>query len=148
MWDELAVRSPDSQRHLPPRRPSLVVDDFGDVFGIFYALTGPDFSDAELYDTAKLLRRELLLVPDVKIEIFGHQQEVIYIELARDRIAQLGIRRGNFCRSARAKSCCPKRSCGRRATRANDQSDRGMDGRRGFRELAHPRGAMGVNSSV
>ena len=51
------------------------------------------FSDAELYETAKLLRRELLLVPDVKkIEIFGHQQEVIYIELARDRIAQLGIR--------------------------------------------------------
>ena len=94
VWDELRRRVSDSQRHLPPGAgPSLVVDDFGDVFGIFYALTGPEFSDAELYDTAKLLRRELLLVPDVKkIEIFGHQQEVIYIELARDRIAQLGIR--------------------------------------------------------
>jgi multidrug efflux pump subunit AcrB len=94
VWDELRRRVSDSQRHLPPGAgPSLVVDDFGDVFGIFYALTGPEFSDADLYDTAKLLRRELLLVPDVKkIEIFGHQQEVIYIELARDRIAQLGIR--------------------------------------------------------
>ena len=94
VWDELRRKVGDARRHLPPGAgPSLVLDDFGDVFGIFFALTGPDFSDAQLYDTAKLLRRELLLVPDVKkIEIFGHQQEVIYIELARDRMAQLGIR--------------------------------------------------------
>ena len=94
VWDEVRRKVSDAQRQLPPGAgPSLVLDDFGDVFGIFYALTGPDFSDAELYETAKLLRRELLLVPDVKkIEIFGHQQEVIYIELARDRIARLGIR--------------------------------------------------------
>lgn len=94
VWDELRRKVSDAQRQLPPGAgPSLVLDDFGDVFGIFYALTGPDFSDAELYETAKLLRRELLLVPDVKkIEIFGHQQEIIYIELARDRIARLGIR--------------------------------------------------------
>jgi multidrug efflux pump subunit AcrB len=94
VWNELRHKVSDAQRRLPPGAgPSLVLDDFGDVFGIFFALTGPEFSDAQLYDTAKLLRRELLLVPDVKkIELFGHQQEVIYIELARDRMAQLGIR--------------------------------------------------------
>jgi multidrug efflux pump subunit AcrB len=94
VWDELRRKIGDAQRHLPPGAgPSVVIDDFGDVFGIFYALTGPDYTDAQLYETAKLLRRELLLVPDVKkIEFFGHQQEVIYIELARDRMAQLGIR--------------------------------------------------------
>jgi multidrug efflux pump subunit AcrB len=94
VWNELRHKVSDAQRRLPPgAEPSLVLDDFGDVFGIFFALTGPEFSDAQLYDTAKLLRRELLLVRDVKkIELFGHQQEVIYIELARDRLAQLGIR--------------------------------------------------------
>ncbi len=94
VWDELRRKVNDAQRHLPPGAgPSLVVDDFGDVFGIFYALTGSGFDDAQLYETAKLLRRELLLVPDVKkVELFGHQQEVIYIELARDRMARMGIR--------------------------------------------------------
>jgi len=93
VWDELRRRIGDAQRRLPPGAgPSLVIDDFGDVFGIFYALTGPDYSMAELYDTAKLLRRELLLVPNVKkVELFGVQQEVIYIEMERDRMARLGI---------------------------------------------------------
>lgn len=94
VWDELRRKVSDAQRQLPPGAgPSVVFDDFGDVFGIFFALTGPDYSETQLYDTAKLLRRELLLVNDVKkVEIFGRQQEVIYIELARDRMAQLGIR--------------------------------------------------------
>ncbi len=93
VWDELRRRITDAQRQLPPGAgPSLVIDDFGDVFGIFYALTGPDYSAAQLYETAKLLRRELLLVPNVKkVELFGVQQEVIYIEMQRDRMARLGI---------------------------------------------------------
>lgn len=93
VWDELRRKIGDAQRLLPPGAgPSLVIDDFGDVFGIFYALTGPDYGMAQLYDTAKLLRRELLLVPNVKkVELFGVQREVIYIEMERDRMARLGI---------------------------------------------------------
>jgi multidrug efflux pump subunit AcrB len=94
VWDELRRRVGDAQRFLPPGAgPSLVIDDFGDVFGIFFALTGPDFSEPDLYAVAKDLRRELLLVPQVKkVEFFGVQQEVVYVEMQRDRMAQLGIR--------------------------------------------------------
>lgn len=96
VWDELRRKVADAQAQLPPGAgPSIVFDDFGDVFGIFYALTGPDYTEADLYATAKLLRRELLLVPDVKkVELFGVQQEVIYVEMARDRMANLGIQPG------------------------------------------------------
>lgn len=93
VWDELRRRVSDAQRQLPPGAgPSLVLDDFGDVFGIFYAITGDDYSYAQLYEVAKMLRRELLLATDVqKVELFGVQQEVIYVEVSRDRSAQLGI---------------------------------------------------------
>ena len=39
-----------------------------------------------------MLRRELLLVQDVaKVDIFGDRPEVIYVQLDRDRVSQLGI---------------------------------------------------------
>lgn len=93
VWNELRSRVGDVQRQLPPgATASLVRDDFGDVFGIFYAITGPDYTQAELYDVAKMLRQNLVLVNDVnKVEIFADQQEVIYVELARNMVSQLGI---------------------------------------------------------
>jgi multidrug efflux pump subunit AcrB len=93
VWDELRRKINDAQRSLPPGAgPSVVLDDFGDVFGIFYAITGDDYSYAQLYEVAKMLRRELLLAKDVeRIELFGVQQEAIYIEISRDRASQLGI---------------------------------------------------------
>jgi multidrug efflux pump subunit AcrB len=93
VWDELRNRIGDAQRQLPPgATESLVLDDFGDVFGIFFAITGPHYSKAELYDVAKMLRQNLVLVSDVnKVEIFANQQEVIYVEMTRNVISQLGI---------------------------------------------------------
>ena len=79
VWDELRRKVNDAQRNLPPGSgPSIVLDDFGDVFGILFALVGPDYTQPQLYATAKLLRRELLVVPDVKrVELLGQQREVI-----------------------------------------------------------------------
>jgi len=93
VWDELRRKVSDAQMRLPPGAgPSMVNDDFGDVYGIFFALYGSEYSFAELWDVAKLLRRELLLIDGVaKIDVFGEQSEVIYIELDRDRMSQLGI---------------------------------------------------------
>jgi len=94
VWDELRRKIADVQPHLPPavRGQSVVVDDFGDVFGIFLAITGDGYTFAELRRYTDFLRRELLLVPGVKsVELFGTQQEVVYLEISRQRLTQLGI---------------------------------------------------------
>ena len=94
VWDELRRKIADVQPQLPPsvRGRSLVVDDFGDVFGIFLAVTGDGYSFPELRRYVEFLRRELLLVPGVKsVELFAEQQEVVFLEISRQRLAQLGI---------------------------------------------------------
>src|SRR5215813_5083204 len=94
VWDELRRKINDVQPQLPPsvRGTSIVRDDFGDVFGIFLAITGEGFSSAELRRYAEFLRRELLLVQDVKsVELFAAQEEVVFLDLSRQRLARLGI---------------------------------------------------------
>ncbi len=93
IWDKLRDKVGDAQSLLPPEAlPSTVHDDFGDVYGIFLALTGDGYTYAELKDHADMLQRELLLVDDVaKVELWGLQQECIDVEISRTRLAELGI---------------------------------------------------------
>jgi len=93
VWDELRRKVNDAQKDLPPGAgPSLVIDDYGDVYGVFIAIYGPEYSYAEIKKVTDLYRKELFLVKDVaKVDTFGERVEAIYIELNRDRMAQLGI---------------------------------------------------------
>jgi multidrug efflux pump subunit AcrB len=94
VWDELRRKIADAQPQLPPgaRGQSMVIDDFGDVYGIFLAITGEGYSQQELRRYAEFLRRELLLATDVKkVDLFSEQQELVYLELSRHRLAQLGL---------------------------------------------------------
>lgn len=93
VWDELRRKVNDVQGQLPPGAgPSMVNDDYGDVWGVFLAIHGDEYSYAELREVAKMLRKELLLVQDVaKVQLWGDQREVVYIEPNRDRMSQLGI---------------------------------------------------------
>jgi len=93
VWDELRRKVNDCQGKLPPGvKPSLVFDDFGDVYGIYFCVYGDGYSYAELKAYAKMLRRELLQVQDVgKVVLFGDQQEIVYLEISRAKLAQLGI---------------------------------------------------------
>ncbi len=94
VWDELRRKIGDVQARLPPsvRGRSMVIDDFGDVYGIFLAITGDGYSFPELRRYAEFLRRELLLVQNVKkVELFAAQQEVVFLEISRQRLAQLGL---------------------------------------------------------
>ncbi len=93
VWDELRRKVGDIQGRLPPGAgPPIVNDDFGDVYGVFFAVTGSGYSYREIKEYADDLRRELLLVQEVaKIEFYGAQQEVVYVETTRSRMAELGI---------------------------------------------------------
>lgn len=67
-------------------------DEFGDVFGVIYVLEAPGFSAAEAKTFADQVRDQLLRVPDVaKVELFGVQDEKVYIELSQKRLAELGL---------------------------------------------------------
>ncbi|NBS76723.1 MAG: efflux RND transporter permease subunit [Betaproteobacteria bacterium] len=67
-------------------------DDFGDVYGVIYAIEAEGFSMAEIRDIADDVRQQLLRVTDVyKVELFGTQDEKIYIEIPQKRLAQLGL---------------------------------------------------------
>jgi multidrug efflux pump subunit AcrB len=93
VWDELRRKVGDVQGELPPGAgPSIVNDDYGDVWGIFLAIYGPEYSYAELKEVVKLLRRELLLVEDVaKIDFWGDRREAVYVEPQLTRLVKLGI---------------------------------------------------------
>jgi len=67
-------------------------DEFGDVYGVIYALQADGFSNAELKTFADDVRQQLLRVPDVaKVELFGVQDEKLYVEISHKRLAQLGL---------------------------------------------------------
>jgi multidrug efflux pump len=70
-------------------------DEFGDVYGVIYALTGDGFSPAEVKVHADRVRQTLLRVPDVaKVELFGVQDEKVFIEVSQKKIAQMGLDMG------------------------------------------------------
>ncbi|MNF48293.1 Cobalt-zinc-cadmium resistance protein CzcA [compost metagenome] len=93
VWDELRRKIGDVQRELPPGvGPSIVLDDYGDVYSMFLVVTGDGYSYAQLKDYVDGLRRELLLVQDVgKITTFGERREAIFVEFNSDRLSQLGL---------------------------------------------------------
>jgi multidrug efflux pump subunit AcrB len=106
IWDELRRKINDVQSALPPgAKTSVVFDDFGDVYGLFYALTGEGYSYRELKDYADLLKEQLLLVPGVrKITIDGAQNEVVYLDISRTKMARLGISNLDFRRVLRSQN--------------------------------------------
>ena len=93
IWDELRRKVNDVKSSLPSGcGEPLVCDDYGDVYGVFYAIYGDGYTHAELKEHAKLLQRELLLCEDVaKIDMVGDRQEIVSFEISRSKMAHLGI---------------------------------------------------------
>ncbi|PMN65404.1 efflux RND transporter permease subunit [Enterovibrio norvegicus] len=93
VWDKLRRKISDVQRQLPPGAgPSIVNDDFADVYALFFAVTGEGFTDKQLQDYVDTLRRDLVLVPGVaKTSTLAEQQETIFVEISSERLAKFGV---------------------------------------------------------
>ena len=92
-WRDVRNFGEDVKRDLPAGVYGPFYNDrFDDVYGSVYAITGADYSDEELRSMAEDARRRILAVPSVqKVELIGVQSERIYVEIALERLAQLGI---------------------------------------------------------
>ena len=93
-WDILRRKVNDAKASLPSGTSSpLVKDDFGNVFGIFYALTGDGMNERELLDYAELIKREVNGIDGVdRVDLYGKRPECINISLIQDRMANLGVK--------------------------------------------------------
>ncbi len=93
IWDELRRKINDLEPNLPPGVQSpRVLDEFGDVYGVLLAISGEGYSSEELQDHIDYLRRELVLIKGVgKVSVAGAQQEQVVVEIARSKLAALGI---------------------------------------------------------
>jgi multidrug efflux pump subunit AcrB len=80
-------------------------DEFGDTYGILYAFTADGFSQRQLRDYVEGVRSRLLRVPDVsKIDIFGAQDEKIFIEFSTSQLAGLKLDRQALINALRAQN--------------------------------------------
>ncbi len=93
VWYQVRKKIGDMRYTLPQGvQGPFFNDDFGDVYGVIYALSSDGFSPAEMEDIAEQVRQQLLRVKDVsKVVLFGVQDEKIFIEIPQKRLAQLGL---------------------------------------------------------
>ena len=98
IWSKLRNKIQDAQSSLPSNAyESIVNDDFGDVYGVYFLLTGDGYSYKELEEYAKQLRTNVLAVDGVaKVSLSGLQREAIYVEISRERAAILGLSVNNI----------------------------------------------------
>ena len=92
-WDVLRRRVAQARSSFPSGVMEPVVkDDFGYVYGMFYALTGEGLNDREMSDYAELIKREVIDIDGIeRVELYGKRPECINISLLQDRMANLGV---------------------------------------------------------
>lgn len=93
-WDLLRRKVNDASTLLPEgAMKPMVKDDFGNVYGMFFALTGDGLTNRELSDYAELIKREVNNIDGVeRVDIYGKYNECINISLNQERMAALGVK--------------------------------------------------------
>ncbi|ADZ92659.1 AcrB/AcrD/AcrF family protein [Marinomonas mediterranea] len=98
IWDEVRKKIRDMSGTLPTGvQTPIVIDDFGDVYGVMLAIHGEGYPYKDLEDYVDYLKRELVLVNGVaKVEISAEQDEQVTIEVSRAKLATMGITTDQF----------------------------------------------------
>ncbi|MFN4156726.1 MAG: efflux RND transporter permease subunit [Paracoccaceae bacterium] len=93
VWDRLRARVSDVTPNLPAGTLAPQINDsFGDIYGIYFAVTAPGLADPALHDIARFLRREMLSVRGVAdVQLLGLPQEVVFVEPDQAALANLGV---------------------------------------------------------
>lgn len=89
IWDELRRKVENVKSQLPEGASDIVVnDDFGDVFGVYYAVTATDgYTDYDLEKFADFIKRELVTIGEVsKVELYGVQKRVVNIDISMQNL--------------------------------------------------------------
>lgn len=92
-WDYLRRRMTEVIPKLPQgAQAPMVFDDFGDVYGMFYAMTADGYSYREMNEMARYIQREMLAVKGVaRVEIFGEQEPITEIVFTPSGMGELGV---------------------------------------------------------
>ncbi|GGN29852.1 MULTISPECIES: efflux RND transporter permease subunit [Marinomonas] len=93
IWDEVRKKIRDISGSFPTGVATpIVVDDFGDVYGVMLAVHGEGYPYKDLENYVDYVKRELVLVDGVaKVTVAGEQDEQVTIEISRAKLANMGI---------------------------------------------------------
>ena len=108
LFTKLRNKVADAGQQLPPgAQVPFVNDDFGDVYGLYYLITGDGYSMRELEDYAKSLRGDLLTVEGVgKVSLNGAQRNHLRGDIAGTCCRIRCISQPDLQRSGSTKCCC------------------------------------------
>jgi multidrug efflux pump len=92
-WRQVRKKLDDIRHQLPAGvQGPFPNDEYGDVYVNIYALTGDGYDFAELSRAAVRIQKALRALTDVKkVDLLGVQDEKIYIDMAPQRLASLGL---------------------------------------------------------
>lgn len=93
VWDEVRRKVNDKVSELPAGALApQVIDDFGDVYGMLYNISGNGYTYRELQNYADFLRRELVLIPGIKkVSVAGMVADQVVVEISQQKLVALGL---------------------------------------------------------
>lgn len=92
-WDNLRRKVNDAQLFLPfGTIPSVVLDDYGSVYGMFLAVTSDGYSYSELQKYTEYITKELNSISGItQVAEFGKINEALEVIIDREKISSMGL---------------------------------------------------------